>query len=169
MQYICALRANHVPSSSTSIHTLLPVLRHVSQQTRSQTYAARILVNIFTTSSASTLMADRDAMAHQTRQRTMHRMLPFDQMLARLSLASINPGPDGVLSMSQCQCNTEVYEVREHHVWVCSEPCDGQNIDTPSGFTTTSSCSSQTRVRQAVPPLSSLSRRRYAKKSSPTL
>ena len=63
-------------------------------------------------------MTERDTMAHQEQQESMHRMLPFDQMLARLSLASINPGPDGITSMSQCQCATEVYEVKEYHVYV---------------------------------------------------
>ncbi|KAK5120767.1 hypothetical protein LTR85_005833 [Meristemomyces frigidus] len=42
------------------------------------------------------------------------RSLPFDQRLARMTLASINPGPDGVESMSQCKCDTAVYEVKEH-------------------------------------------------------
>lgn len=40
------------------------------------------------------------------------RSLPFDQRLARMALASINSGPDGVKSMSQCQCSSEVYEVK---------------------------------------------------------
>ncbi|TKA81233.1 hypothetical protein B0A55_02363 [Friedmanniomyces simplex] len=39
------------------------------------------------------------------------RSLPIDEQLARLSLQKINPGPDGVESMRQCQCSMEVYEV----------------------------------------------------------
>ncbi|TKA81236.1 hypothetical protein B0A55_02361 [Friedmanniomyces simplex] len=39
------------------------------------------------------------------------RSLPIDEQLARLSLQNINPGPDGVESMRQCQCSMEIYEV----------------------------------------------------------
>ncbi|KAK4542259.1 hypothetical protein LTR36_006912 [Oleoguttula mirabilis] len=57
-------------------------------------------------------------MALQGRQDAAYlRSLPFDQRLARMTLASINPGPDGVESMSQCQCDTTVYEVKEHHIF----------------------------------------------------
>jgi len=44
------------------------------------------------------------------------RSLSFDQQLARISLASINPGPDGVESMSKCKYETAVYEVKEPHL-----------------------------------------------------
>ncbi|KAK5726327.1 hypothetical protein LTR17_012856 [Elasticomyces elasticus] len=39
------------------------------------------------------------------------RSLPFDQQMARISLQQINPGPEGVESMSKCRCNTMVIEV----------------------------------------------------------
>lgn len=56
-----------------------------------------------------------DVMARQGRQDAAYlRTLPFDQRLARMTLSSINPGPDGVESMRQCQCDTAVYEVKEH-------------------------------------------------------
>ncbi|KAK1058027.1 hypothetical protein LTR12_000038 [Friedmanniomyces endolithicus] len=39
------------------------------------------------------------------------RSLPFNEQLARISLQMINPGPDGVASMSQCQCNMKIHEI----------------------------------------------------------
>ncbi|KAK5694677.1 hypothetical protein LTR97_009267 [Elasticomyces elasticus] len=39
------------------------------------------------------------------------RSLPFDQQMARISLQQINPGPEGVESMSKYRCNTMVVEV----------------------------------------------------------
>ncbi len=39
------------------------------------------------------------------------RSLPFNEQLARISLQTINPGPDGVASMSQCQCNMAIHEI----------------------------------------------------------
>ncbi|KAK0947799.1 hypothetical protein LTR29_000700 [Friedmanniomyces endolithicus] len=39
------------------------------------------------------------------------RSLPFNEQLARISLQTINPGPDGVASMSQCQCNMAIREI----------------------------------------------------------
>ncbi|KAK1822815.1 hypothetical protein LTR12_002740 [Friedmanniomyces endolithicus] len=39
------------------------------------------------------------------------RSLPFNEQLARISLQTINPGPDGVASMSQCQCNMTIREI----------------------------------------------------------
>ncbi|KAK0265046.1 hypothetical protein B0A54_09165 [Friedmanniomyces endolithicus] len=46
-----------------------------------------------------------------TRGKSRDRSLTFDENLARLSLQMINPGPDGVASMSQCQCNVKVHEI----------------------------------------------------------
>ncbi|KAK0356767.1 hypothetical protein LTR91_007597 [Friedmanniomyces endolithicus] len=39
------------------------------------------------------------------------RSLPFNEQLARISLQVINPGPDGLASMSQCQCNMKIHEI----------------------------------------------------------
>lgn len=49
---------------------------------------------------------------NQRQRDPFFRSLPFDQQLARASLQSINPGPDGVACMSKSQCRGEVYDVK---------------------------------------------------------
>ncbi|KAK5137781.1 hypothetical protein LTR08_007353 [Meristemomyces frigidus] len=62
-------------------------------------------------------MSGKKTVATRYRMPSFDETPSFQEMLARLSLASINPGPDGVTSMSQCQCDTMLYETKEHHIF----------------------------------------------------
>lgn len=49
---------------------------------------------------------------HLARQHSAYlRSLPFDERLARLALAEINAGPDGLESLRQSQCDMRVVQV----------------------------------------------------------